>query len=634
VTSAGRAQIQAMRASVVRGPVLVALACAAVGYLLACGNQTAAGPSAPPATPSTAARVGALLARMTLAEKIGQMTQIDRGSLESESDIASYALGSILSGGGSTPDPDTPVAWADMVDRYQRAALSTRLGIPILYGVDAVHGHGNVLGATVFPHNLGLGAARDPRLVQDVARATAEELAGTGVRWDFAPSVAVVQDERWGRTYESFGEVPDIAESYGTYVTGLQGATLGVGPASTLATAKHWIADGATTGGVEGGDVQIGGAAIRSIHLPPFVAAIRAGVGAIMIAHASVDGVPMHANRALVTDLLKGELGFGGLVVSDWDGTADVSGDYPLAVRSLVNAGVDMVMVPYDYRTFIATLRAEVEAGRVPSSRIDDAVTRILTKKVELGVFEHPFADRSLTGSVGSAAHRAVARRAVRASLVLLKNEGALLPLSKTTRRIFVAGKSADDLGNQAGGWTISWQGASGDLIPGTTILHAVRDAVAPQSTVTYARNASGIDPSYDVAIVVVGETPYAEWLGDRGDGLGLDAEDLETLATVRRSGIPTVVVLVSGRPLVVTDQLASWRALVAAWLPGSEGAGVADVLFGDAAPTGKLPISWPRSAAQLPMHPGDPSYDPLYPFGYGLTYSAAQVAARAGTGR
>ncbi len=617
-----------------RGLPAPAASLAVVAVLFACGDAPASAPGPDGRAVAIAARAAELLGRMTLDEKIGQMTQVDLRHLAAESDIATYALGSVLSGGGSTPDENTPVGWADMIDGFQRAALSTRLRIPILYGVDAVHGHGNLRGATIFPHNIGLGATRDPQLVRDVARATAEELAGTGVSWNFAPSLSVARDEHWGRTYESFGEVPEIAESFSTYVTGLQGATLGVAPASVLATAKHWIADGGTAGGVEGGDAAIGDAELRAIHLPPFVAAIRAGVGSIMVAHSSVRGEPMHANRHLVTDVLKGELGFRGLVVSDWAGTGDVSSDYPLAVRSLVNAGIDMVMVPYDYRTFISTLRDEVNAGRVPVSRIDDAVTRILTKKLELGLFERPFADRSFTAGVGSAAHRQLARRAVRASLVLLKNDG-ILPLPKSTRRIFVAGKSADDIGNQAGGWTVEWQGRSGDLIPGTTILGGIRAAV-PQATVTYASDASGLDRSYDVAVVVVGERPYAEWIGDRTDALGLDDEDLATLAAVRRSGVPAVVLLVSGRPLVVTDQLPEWRAFIAAWLPGSEGEGVADVLFGDSAPTGKLPMSWPRSASRIPINVGDASYDPLFPYGFGLTYGrpsglgAALVAAPA----
>ena len=605
---------------------------ALAALLLSCGGAERGGSSAGP--PAIAARVADLLARMTLDEKLGQMAAVDRRALTSDEDIATYALGSVFSGGGATPEVNVPAAWADMVDGYQRVALSSRLGIPILYGVDAVHGHANAWSATVFPHELGLGAARDPELVEEIGRATAEELAATGVAWDFAPSVAVARDERWGRTYESFGEEPDIAASYGGYVTGLQGAALGAGPASVLATAKHWIADGGTAGGVDGavgGDAPISDAELRAIHLPPFLSALRAGAGAVMVSHNSVDGVPMHANRPLVTDLLKGQLGFDGIVVSDWGGTADISSDYPLAVRSLVNAGVDLVMVPDDYRSFIATLRDEVTAGRVPMDRIDDAVRRILTKKLELGLFERPFADRAGLASVGSAAHRQLARRAVRESLVLLRNDG-ILPLARTTPRIYVAGKSADDLGNQAGGWTISWQGSSGAIIPGTTVLDAIRTAVAPGTTVGFDRDGLGADGSWDVAVAVVGETPYAEWLGDRSDDLGLDAEDRATLAALARSGVPTVVIVVSGRPLVVTDLLPGWAALVAAWLPGSEGEGITDVLFGDFAPTGTLPISWPRSAAQVGLHRGDAGYDPLFPYGFGLSWGGTEVAA--GTAR
>ena len=588
------------------GPRRSALAAtlAAAAVLLACGGDELppggdAARDEPPAAArvAVATRVAELLGRMTLDEKIGQMTQIEHDYLASESDIATYALGSVFAGGGSKPKTNTPTSWADMIDGYQRAALSSRLGIPILFGVDAVHGHGNAYGATVFPHNIGLGATRDPQLVREIARATAEELAGTGVRWNFAPSIAVSRDEHWGRTYESFGEVPEIAESFSTYVTGMQGATLGAAPASILATAKHWIADGGTVGGEEGGDARMSDAELRAIHLPPFRAAMRAGVGSIMIAHSSVDGIAMHAHRRLITDVLRGELGFRGLVVSDWFGTNDVSSDFPFAVRSLVNAGIDMVMVPFDYWTFIATLRGEVNAGRVPMSRIDDAVTRILTKKVELS--------STLSAATASSAWRQS------------RSSAACIPIGP-----FVAGKSADDIGNQAGGWTIEWQGASGDIIPGTTILRAIRDTVAPGTTVTYSRWASGIDGSYDVAIVVIGETPYAEWYGDRTDSLGLDAEDLRALAAVKRSGVPAVVILVSGRPLVVTDQLPDWRAFIAAWLPGSEGQGVADVLFGDHAPAGKLPMSWPRSGAQVPINVGDPSYDPLFPYGFGLTYA------------
>jgi beta-glucosidase len=572
-------------------------------------------------TAPLAARVADLLGRMTLDEKIGQMTQVDRAYLSAPTDIETYGLGSLLSGGGSAPATNTPSAWADMVDGYQRVAVSSRLGIPILYGVDAVHGHNNVYGATIFPHNIGLGATRDPALLQEIGRVTAAEVAGTGIRWNFAPCVAVARNERWGRTYESYGEVPEIAESFATYVTGLQGIALGAAPASVLATAKHWIADGGTAGGVDRGDAQISETELRAVHMPPYVSAIRSGAGSVMISYSSWNGVKMHSHRYLIADVLKGELAFGGLVVSDWAGIDELSSDYAYNVRTAINAGIDMVMVPDHYRTFISTLRAEVDAGRVPLSRIDDAVTRILTKKFELGLFEQPYADRSFTQSVGATAHRDVARRAVQESLVLLKNENQRLPLAKNTPRIFVTGKNADDLGNQAGGWTISWQGASGNTIPGTTILQAIRNTVAPGTTVTYSRRANRVDRRYDVAIVVVGETPYAEGRGDRTGSLGLDAEDLRTLAAVRRSGVPTVVILVSGRPMIVTSQLPDWSAFLAAWLPGSEGQGVADVLFGDYSPTGTLPMSWPRSESQIPINAGDASYDPLFPYGFGLGY-------------
>jgi beta-glucosidase len=619
------------------GRALVATTVAGLWLLLACGDVAPERDGAEPAPApqpqpqaATAARVAELLGRMTLDEKVGQMTLIDKQFLLAESDIATYALGGLCSGGGSPPETNTPQGWADMVDGFQRAALSSRLGIPILYGADAVHGHADVYGATVFPQNIGLGAARNPALVEEVARATAREMAGTGVRWNFAPAVGVIRDLRSGRTFESFGEVPEIATSYATYVTGLQGARLGASAASVLGTAKHWIADGATTGGAQYGDAPVPETELRATYVPPFAAAIRAGVGAVMIAHNSVNGTPMHAHGELITGVLKGELGFRGMVVSDWAGTSDVWTDYPTAVRTVVNAGIDMVMVPADYRTFIATLRDEVNAGRVPMSRIDDAVTRILTKKLELGLFERPFADRALLASVGSAAHRELARRAVRESLVLLENKGRILPLSKSTPRIFVAGKSADDIGNLAGGWTIHWQGRSGDIIPGTTILEAIRATVGPATTVAYARDGTGVDPSFDVAIAVVGETPYAENVGDLDAAPGLDGDDAAALARLASSGVPTVVILVTGRPLVVTEELPGWRALLVAWLPGSEGQGVADVLFGDAAPTAKLPISWPRAAAQIPLHVASQSYNPLFPYGFGLTYGQSGGALHA----
>lgn len=588
------------------------------------GTATAQGlPYQDPSLP-VATRVADLLSRMTLDEKIGQMTQVERSALQSESDIATYRLGSILSGGGSAPPNNTATGWADMYDNYQRIALSTPLGIPIIYGVDAVHGHNNVWGATIFPHNIGLGATRDPELVRRIGAATAEEVAGTGVDWTFAPCLCVARDDRWGRTYESFGEDPEIPTAMTTIVTGFQGPVLGGSPTSILATAKHYIGDGGTTGGVDQGDTRISEAELRAIHLPPFRAAVERGVGSIMISFSSWNGQKVHGHRYLITDVLKGELGFTGFVVSDWGGIDQIDGQPGFTgaeVAQAINAGIDMVMVPYDYRQFISLLRAEVQAGRVSQERINDAVSRILTKKFELGLFERPFTDRTYTSTVGSAEHRALAQQAVRQSQVLLKNDGDLLPLPKNIGRIFVAGKNADDIGNQSGGWTISWQGSSGDITPGTTILEGIRATVGSASTVTYNRDGYGIDSSYDVAIAVVGETPYAEGAGDRPNSLSLDSTDLATLSRLQASGVPLVVVLVSGRPLDIASQINSWDALLAAWLPGTEGQGVADVLFGDYNPTGRLPMTWMRSFSQQPINRGD-GQTPLFEYGFGLSYS------------
>ncbi|MFB4314743.1 glycoside hydrolase family 3 protein [Actinomadura sp. 21ATH] len=566
-------------------------------------------------------RVERLLDRMTLDEKIGQMTQAERGSVTA-GDVTAYRLGSLLSGGGSVPTPNTPESWADMYDGFQRAALATPRRIPLIYGVDAVHGHNNVVGATIFPHNIGLGAARNPELVRRIGAATAEEVTGTGPDWNFAPCVCVARNDRWGRTYESFGEIPELPAQMTTAVSGLQGPRLG-GPASVLATAKHYVGDGGTTGGVDQGNTEISEAELRRIHLPPFQAAIRRGAGSVMISFNSWNGVKAHGHRYLITDVLKKELRFSGLVVSDWNGIDQIDGQPGFTaaeVRTSINAGIDMVMVPNDWKRFIETLKAEVEAGRVPMSRIDDANRRILTKKVQLGLFERPLADRRYLRTVGSGEHRELARRAVAESQVLLKNEGNVLPLDRRDGRIFVAGKNADDIGNQSGGWTITWQGSSGDITPGTTILEGIRQTAGKRGTVTYSKDGSGVDGSYDAAVAVVGETPYAEFMGDRPGAMGLDAEDLATLQRLRASGVPVVVVLVSGRPLDVSAQLPQWNALVASWLPGTEGRGVADVLFGVRKPTGKLPVTWMKDVGQQPINKGD-GKDPLFPFGYGLTY-------------
>ncbi|GGM84399.1 glycoside hydrolase family 3 N-terminal domain-containing protein [Dactylosporangium sucinum] len=602
----------------------LAATCALVAAMLSVARPAAAAePYLDPSLP-VATRVADLLSRMSLDEKIGQMTQAERASV-TPAEVTQYRLGSILSGGGSAPSPNQPTAWADMVDTFQNGALATPLRIPLVYGADAVHGHNNVAGATIFPHNIGLGATRDPALVQQIGKATAEEVAGTGVDWTFSPCLCVARNDRWGRTYESFGEKPELPVSMATIIDGYQGG-------GVMATAKHYVGDGGTTGGVDQGDTQLSEAELRAIHLPPFQEAVRRNVASVMVSFSSWNGQKLHGHDYLITTVLKGELGFGGFVVSDWNGIDQIEGGAGFTaseVRRAINAGIDMVMVPTEWKSFISTLKAEVQAGRVAMSRIDDANRRILTKKFEYGLFERPLADRSLTPTVGSSAHRAIARQAVRESQVLLKNSG-VLPLAKGAK-LFVAGKSADNIGYQSGGWTISWQGGSGATTTGTTILQGIR-SVAPQSTVTYSAGGAGIDSSYAAAIAVVGETPYAEGQGDRTGSLGLDATDLQTLATLKASGVPVVVVLVSGRPLDVAAQLPDWSALLAAWLPGTEGAGVADVLFGDYNPTGKLPVTWMQSASQEPINDGDgkPS---LFAFGAGLSYSPpAQAPGRPGT--
>jgi beta-glucosidase len=499
-----------------------------------------------------------------------------------------------------------------MHDRLQDEALATRLQIPILYGIDAVHGHNNVRGAVIFPHNIGLGCTRDPELVERVARATAEEVEATGLDWTFSPCVAVPRDERWGRTYEGFGETPElVAEMAAAAVRGYQ--------PTLLACAKHYLADGGTAGGEDQGDALMDEATLRSLHLLPYRSAVVAGVDTVMASFSSWNGQKMHGNHYLLTDVLKGELGFEGFVVSDWAGIDQLPGDYASDVETSVGAGIDMVMVPQRYQEFTATLREQVESGRVPVSRIDDAVRRILQAKVDAGLFEAPHSDPSLLDRVGSEEHRQVAREAARKSLVLLKNEGGVLPLSKMATRIHVAGKNADDIGNQCGGWTITWQGSSGAITTGTTLLEGLRAGVFAGTEVSYSRDGSGAAGA-EAGVVIIGERPYAEGAGDRDD-LTLEAEDVAAVRAVKEAGVPTVVVLVSGRPMILGRVLEDADALLAAWLPGTEGAGVADVLFGDHAPTGALSHSWPRSMAQIPINVGDPGYDPLFPYGYGLSY-------------
>jgi beta-glucosidase len=604
-------------------PILAVFVACAIS--LAASLQPAPAPGALPYQDPrrpVAERVDDLLARMTIDEKVGQMTQADHTYLKSPDDVARYFLGSVLSGGDSEIPDLSAAGWAEFVTGLQRRALTTRLGVPLLYGVDAVHGHNNVRGAVIFPHNIGLGCTRNPKIVEEAARVTAQEVAATGMHWTFGPCVTVPQDERWGRTYEGFGETPGLVADLGAAaVRGFQGENLSR-PGGVLATAKHYVGDGGTTNGIDQGDTRVDEATLRRIHLPGYVAAVKAGVGTVMASFSSWNGQKIHGHKYLLTTVLKGELGFKGFVVSDWKAIEQLPGDYAQQVQASIDAGVDMVMVPDVYREFFDTLKKLVVAGRLPMARIDDAVRRILTVKFGMGLFERPFGDQSLLAQVGSAAHRSVARQAVRESLVLLANRNAVLPLGPTTPGIVVAGKAADDIGMQCGGWTITWQGATGPITQGTTILQAIRNA-APRSTVSFSPTGE-VAKGAKVAVVVIGEPPYAEGKGDRTD-LSLDPADVALVRRVKASGLPTVVVLLSGRPMILESILPDADAIVAAWLPGTEGDGVADVLFGAYNPTGKLSHTWPRSMAQIPINVGPsgekPKAVPLFEYGFGLRY-------------
>ena len=582
-------------------------------------------------------QVNALLAQMTLDEKIGQMTQAEQGELPKDlSDVDGLFLGSVLSGGNSDPTPANTVQdWTDMYDRLQQRALKTRLKIPILFGVDAVHGHSNVVGATIFPHNVGLGATRNAKLVEEVHRLTAKEVRATGIQWTFAPCVTVPQDIRWGRSYEGFSEDPALVAQLGeAAVRGLQGTSL-ADPLRVLACAKHWIGDGGTVWGtgrpdgpnkrhpLDQGDVTLSEADLLKLHGPGYVTALKAGVATIMPSYNSWNGVKASGSEQLMTGVLKKQLGFEGFLISDYNAIDDLPGDYRSDVKTSVNAGMDMMMVPSKYKEFYTTLKSLVEAKEVPMARIDDAVRRILRVKFAMGLMDpkrNQLADRSLQASVGSPEHRAVARQAVRESLVLLKNDKKLLPIAATAKRIHVAGGGANDIGIQAGGWTITWQGKAGPITKGTTILDGLKAAVKAGTTVTYAADGSGAAGA-DLAVVVVGERPYAEMFGDTSD-LAINKDDLAALAAVKTSGVPYVVVVLSGWPVILGDIATDAAAIVAAWWPGTEGQGVADILTGAHKPTGKLAFTWPKSVAQMPINKHTKNAaEALYPFGFGLSY-------------
>jgi beta-glucosidase len=570
-------------------------------------------------------RVDDLLGRMTLDEKIGQMTQADHASLKDGSEVDTLFLGSVLSGGDSELPDVSAKAWRTHTETLQKRALGTRLGIPLIYGVDAVHGHSNVKGAVVFPHNIGLGCTRNAKLVEEASAITALEVAGTGMHWNFAPCIAVPQDDRWGRTYEGFGETAELAVMLGAAaVRGLQGPDMSR-PGRVLATAKHYVGDGGTGNGVDRGDTVADEATLRKVHLAGYVAAIKAGVGSIMVSYSSWNGEKMHGHRRLINDVLRGELGFQGVIVSDWNGIDELPGTEAERIASAVNAGIDMMMVPDKYREFISGMKANAESSRIPAARIDDAVRRILTIKFRMGLFERPFGDPSLLDKIGSPEHRAVARQAVRESQVLLINKNDVLPLSPTISNISVSGRAADDLGMQCGGWTITWQGAPGHPTDGTTVLEAIKKA-APKASIVLAKTGDTLQKA-DVAVVVIGEPPYAEMKGDRTD-LSLDPADIAAVKQAKQSGARVVVVLFSGRPLILEPILDDVDGLIAAWLPGTEGDGIADVLFGTYNPTGKLSVTWPRTMSQQPINVGANGEKPqgaLFDYGFGLSYPATK---------
>jgi len=578
-------------------------------------NYLTGTPVLPYKDPSLApeARVADLLARMTLDEKLGQMVQTERAAAGG-TEITTYFLGSVLSGGGSAPGTNTPAGWAAMVDGFQQQAMNTRLAIPMIYGIDAVHGHNNAYGAVLFPHNIGLGAANDPDLMTRLGQLTADEMKATGIRWTFAPCVAVPQNERWGRTYEGFGEIPELSSSLGAaYITGLQGSQIDAN--SVIACAKHYMADGGTDGGGNAGNATITEALLRAIHLPPYQAAVKAGVGTVMSTFSAWNGVPMRDDKYLLTNVLRGELGFDGFVVSDWN---DVSAD----IANGINSGVDMAMMSGDHAGFINALRDLVNNGTLPLTRIDEAVSRILLVKFRMGLFEHPYSDTSFRTNFGTAAHRATAREAVAKSVVLLKNQAATLPISTSVHNILVTGSKADNLGIQCGGWSISWGGGTGAITIGTTLREAITTAANSKGmTVTYSTDGTlpAGSPTPDLVIVALGEYPYVEGGGDSGT-LTLPDDDAPVFTAAQAIGKPLVTVMFSGRPLLITNYLNQSSAFLAAWLPGTEGDGLADVLFGTVKPTGTLPHTWPASFGQVPINKGDGQVG-LFNLGYGLTY-------------
>ena len=589
---------------------------------------------------ATEARIDGLLARMSLEEKVGQMIQGDTSSVKPE-DLRAYPLGSVLAGGSSPPfdAPDRSPAgpWIATVRAFNAVAMEQRAGhvpIPIMFGIDAVHGNNNIVGATLFPHNIALGAAHDPDLVRRIGEATAQETAAAGIDWAFGPTLAVPRNDRWGRTYEGYSEDPALVRAYaGKMIEGLQGAAGGrsIQQGGVSASAKHFLGDGGTTDGIDQGDTNVPESELIAVHSAGYPPAVEAGTRTVMASFNRWQGVKMHGNKSLLTDVLKGRMGFEGFVVGDWNGHAQVPGCSGTDCPASFNAGLDMAMAPDTWKGLFETTVRQVREGAIPMARIDDAVRRILRVKFKSGLFDpaRPFETR--TGVIGSPEHLALAREAVRKSLVLLKNDG-VLPL-RSSARILVAGPGADSISQQSGGWTLSWQGegnTNADFPNAQSIYAGLAEAVAAGGGRATLSPDGSFTEKPDAAIVVFGEEPYAEGLGDLRtlEFQPNDKKALALLTKLKAAGIPVVSVFLSGRPLWVNPELNRSNAFVAAWLPGSEGGGIADLIVGDAQGrprhdfSGKLSFSWPKAAGQFTLNAGTPGYDPLFPLAYGLSYA------------
>jgi beta-glucosidase len=596
--------------------------------------------------PAQERRVAAILAKMSVEEKVAQIIQPDIGSV-TPADVRKYKFGSVLNGGNSSPGGNEtgPASdWLKLADQFWEASMSADWAgekIPVIWGSDAVHGHSNIVGATLFPHNIGLGATRNPELIRRIGEVTALEMAVTGLDWDFSPTLAVVRDDRWGRTYEGFSEDPQIVRSYaGMMVEGLQGragTSDFMGPGKVIATAKHFVGDGGTLGGKDQGDNPSTPQQIRDIHGAGYQPAIEAGVQSIMASFSSVRGEKVHGDRDLLTGALREQMGFDGLVVGDWNAHGQVPGCTNTSCPQSVNAGLDMFMAPDSWKDLYTNTLAQVRSGEIPMERLNEAVRRILRVKVRAGMFEkgkpssRPYAGQF--NLLGGSAHRAVARQAVRESLVLLKNQDRILPLSPKAN-VLVAGDGADNIAKQSGGWTLTWQGTgitNKDFPNAQSIFGGIQEAVRAGGGNATLSVDGRFTAKPDVAIVVFGEEPYAEFVGDRTtlEFSPADKRDLELMRRLKAAGIPVVSVFLSGRPMWVNPEINASDAFVAAWLPGSEGGGVADVLF--RGPDGqvrndfkgKLSYSWPKRADQTPLNWGDKDYDPLFAYGHGLTYAA-----------